>query len=85
MCFLSDEPDMTGLYINQNLKVRVQKIIEYGIEVTTRVNVNNEEKLGFIPYDNLVTNVDELYKGKELYLRYLGYHGRYVIFTEEGA
>lgn len=85
MDLLSNEPDMTGLYINQTLKVRVQKIIEYGIEVTTRVYVNNEEKLGFIPYDNLVTNIDELYKGKSLYVRYLGYTERYLIFTEENA
>ncbi|WP_040285759.1 tyrosine-type recombinase/integrase [Sporosarcina koreensis] len=42
MCFLSDEPDIIGLYINQNLKVRVQKIIEYGIEVTTDVYVKNQ-------------------------------------------
>lgn len=82
MYLLSDEPDMTGLFINQTTKVRVQKITEDGIEVITRAN---EEKLGFIPYCNLTTNREQLFKEKSLYVRYLGYNERFLLFTEEDA
>ncbi|MFJ7971724.1 hypothetical protein [Psychrobacillus sp. NPDC096389] len=82
MYILSDEPDMTGLFINQNTRVRVHKITEDGIEVIIR---SNEDKLGFIPYCNLTTNKEQLFKEKKLYVRYLGYNERYLLLTEEDA
>lgn len=82
MYLLSDESDMTGLFTNQNAKVRVQKITQEGIEVIIHAK---GDKLGFIPYCNLLTNINQLFKGKSLYVRYLGYNERYLLLTEEGA
>lgn len=81
MC-LSDEPDMTGLFINQTTKIRVQTITKKGIEVISHAK---GDKLGFIPYCNLVTNRSQLFIEKSLYVRYLGYNERFLLFTEEGA
>lgn len=71
---------MTGFFINQTTKVRVQQITEKGVEVNTR---SSGDKLGFIPFSNLTTNIEQLYKEKSLYVRYLGNNERYLLFIEE--
>lgn len=83
MDILSNEPDASGFYINQTTKVRVHKFTECGIEVTSARSKLN--KLGFIPFCNLLTSIDQLRKEKELYVHYLGFNGDYLIFVEEGA
>lgn len=82
MYLLSDEPDITGLYINQTIKVRFQKITEAGIEVITCAK---GDKLGFIPFRHLATNISQLFKEKSLYVRYLDYNKGYLLLTEKEA
>src|SRR5699024_11864794 len=57
--------DRTGFFIHQTTKVRIRKFLDKGIEVYT---YSKDGKLGFIPYCNLVTNIDNLYEGKSLYI-----------------
>lgn len=83
MDILSNEPDTSGFYINQNTKVRVHKFAEHGVEVTS--NRSELKKLGFIPFCNLITDIDQLCKEQSLYVHYLGFNGDYLIFVEEGA
>lgn len=83
MDILSNEPDASGFYINQNTKVRVHKFAKHGVEVTS--NRSELNKPGFIPFCNLLTNIDQLRKGKALYVHYLGFNGDYLIFVEEEA
>jgi len=74
--------DRTGFFIHQTTKVGIRKFLDKGIEVYT---YSKDGKLGFIPYCNLVTNIDNLYEGKSLYVHFLGYKKPHLFFTEEGT
>lgn len=74
----SKSPDILGVNIFENTKVRVSYSIEDGI-IVTHYRDNN---FGFIPYKYLKTSKDLMYKGKELYVVYLGQSDRYLRFAE---
>lgn len=74
----SENPDISGVNINDNTKVRVRNGINDGIIVTHY----RDNRLGFIPFKYLKTSKDLLYAGKELYVVYLGFNDRYLSFAE---
>ncbi|MUK88190.1 hypothetical protein GMD78_07260 [Ornithinibacillus sp. L9] len=74
--------DKTDFFIYQTTKVRVCNFTNKGIEVYTR---SKDDCLGFVSYCNLLSETANLYKGKSLYVRYLGYKEPYLYFTEEGT
>ncbi|MFB4472746.1 hypothetical protein [Virgibacillus sp. SK37] len=73
--------DETGFFIYQTTKVRIRNFTNKGIEVHT---YSKHGSLGFIWYCNLLSETDNLYEGKSLYVHYLGYKEPYLYFTEEG-
>lgn len=74
--------DETGFFIYQTTKVRISNFTNKGIEVHT---YSKDGSSGFISYCNLLSETDNLYEGKSLYVHYLGYKESYLFFAEEGT
>lgn len=60
----------------QTTKVRINKILQDGVEVKTSKNT-----LGFIPYCNLIEDKYTLNIDQSLYVRYLGQDKDYLYFA----
>lgn len=71
----------TGFEIYQTTKVRIRNFTSKGIEVYT---YSKDGSFGFISNCNLLTETDNLYEGKSLYVHYLGYKKPISILQKKG-
>lgn len=62
----------------QTTKVRVRTILKNGVEVRTKLN-----KIGFVPYCNLIAIKGTLIIGQALYVKFIGQDKNYLYFVED--